>query len=57
MKCLVYITHKMDSDRYRYLSYLMKEIEGVMDLLKRITGRFRITGRLTFPSAVELNLL
>ena len=33
MKCLVYITHKMDSDRYRYLSYLMKEIEGVMDLL------------------------
>ncbi len=33
MKCLVYITHKMDSDRYRYLSYLMKEIEGVMDCL------------------------
>ena len=33
MKYLVYITHKMDSDRYRYLSYLMKEIEGVMDLL------------------------
>ena len=25
MKCLVYITHKMDSDRYRYLSYLLKE--------------------------------
>ena len=25
MKCLVYITHKMDDAIYRYLSYLMKE--------------------------------
>lgn len=31
--CLVYITHKMDDAIYRYLSYLMREKEGVMDLL------------------------
>ncbi len=31
--CLVYITHKMDDAIYRYLSYLMKETEGVMDML------------------------
>lgn len=31
--CLVYITHKMDDAIYRYLSYLMRETEGVMDLL------------------------
>lgn len=28
MKCLVYITHKMDDAIYRYLSYLMKERGG-----------------------------
>ena len=33
MICLVYITHKMDDAIYRYLSYLMRETEGVMDLL------------------------
>lgn len=27
MKCLVYITHKMDDAIYRYLSYLLKERE------------------------------
>ena len=31
--CLVYITHKMDDAIYRYLSYLLKETEGVMDML------------------------
>ena len=29
----LYITHQMDGAIYRYLSYLKKEVEGVMDVL------------------------
>ena len=48
--CLVYITHKMDDAIYRYLSYLLKETEGVMDMLVLYDQAFQPIIPTDFPA-------